>query len=752
MPSNDALKEELNSLKSQIKNQNKLIETLNTNQTALNRQIHSIEKKIDPTLLPEAEISQKENNSKSLGIILIVIGAVLCLTVIGLIIGIPLLIWGIILVKKKDQPCQAQNIRLREEPNIAQFQEPSRQATPDKKHSFEEDMGMKWFARIGIVALVIGAGFFIKYAIEMNWINHLTRIILGCLFGAGLIVFGSIISKNEDYARWAKTLIGGGFAFTYFVVFSAYHFPEYQRAIGISQTIDILLLILIALVAVLYSIKDNSQIIAAESFFLGYLTSYLSNDFGTLSLVYSLILTFGLVSVVCYKRWPLIGLGGVPAAYAAYLLWMSGNSQPFIYTSIVLVSTFLAFSIQSFFLMKKQDSFRFNISAIIINSTLFFIFYYIEFYTHYMQYRGLFALAVCVFYFLAYLAYKRTQDTKYIVTYLYAALFFLTLSIPIQLNGAWITIAWVVEALILIVLFLKLNLYELRLSAYLVSGVTAIKNLVYDTLRLNALDFQNIFNSTRLIAFFATIIVFYVIYALLKRNKDKLSEYESAIPSVYAWISFALLVLLAFIELNSKYSVWLSVVWSIIALILVFFYSKNSRLFLYQSLGVSLLVFLKIIFHDSWKLAAFDNYDLLSSTRFIAFLAGILVFYSISIYLGTKPKIMESKEINIPHLFCHAGSLLLFLLILVEVDELGISIGWSILALFITLLGFTNKKKHLRIQGMVIFSIVILKVFLYDTRNLDTIYRTISYFVLGGLLLLVSFIYTKYKNKLMEIL
>ena len=38
---------------------------------------------------------------------------------------------------------------------------------------------MKWFARVGILALVIGVGFFIKYAIDMNWINHLTRIILG---------------------------------------------------------------------------------------------------------------------------------------------------------------------------------------------------------------------------------------------------------------------------------------------------------------------------------------------------------------------------------------------------------------------------------------------------------------------------------------------------------------------------------------------------------------------------------------------
>ena len=80
------------------------------------------------------------------------------------------------------------------------------------------------------------------------------------------------------------------------------------------------------------------------------------------------------------------------------------------------------------------------------------------------------------------------------------------------------------------------------------------------------------------------------------------------------------------------------------------------------------------------------------------------------------------------------------------------SVGWSILALVIMLSGFVFGKKHLRMQGMIIFAITIAKVFLYDTRNLDTIYRTVSYIVLGVILLLVSFIYTKYKEKLKEII
>jgi len=113
----------------------------------------------------------------------------------------------------------------------------------------------------------------------MNWTNHITRIIIGIVFGIGLIIFGEVVSKKEKYVNWAKTLVGGCFAITYFVIFAAYHFQEYQAAIGISQTLDIILLSVVVIFAIVFSLKDDSQIIAAESFFLGYITSLLSNDF-----------------------------------------------------------------------------------------------------------------------------------------------------------------------------------------------------------------------------------------------------------------------------------------------------------------------------------------------------------------------------------------------------------------------------------------------------------------------------------------
>ncbi|MEK6917013.1 MAG: DUF5362 family protein, partial [Nanoarchaeota archaeon] len=435
MPTVPSLKKEIDLLKEQSKKVNQWVDYFQKNQDTLNKRISAIEKESSPFISKE-EPKKQESSTPISGIILIIIGCLLCLTIIGIIIGLPLLIWGIVLVSKNSKNTTAE-VKEENKPQKIEKQiktEKVIQQKLKKKASFEEDIGMKWFARIGILALVIGVGFFIKYAIDMNWINHLTRIIIGIVFGIGLIIFGEAVSKKEKYLNWGKTLVGGGFAITYFVIFAAYNFQEYHKAIGISQTLDIILLSLVVIFAILFSLKDNSQIIAAESFFLGYITSLLSNDFGLMTIIYGLILTLGLVTVVSFKKWSVIGLGGVVTSYIMYLLWYTNNPNSFIYSSFILISYFIAFTIQSFFLIKKKEILGQNIAIILVNSILFFIMYYQQIDKHYPNYTGVFTLIFSVFYFIGYYISQSFGGKKFATTHLYLALLYITLTIPIQLN------------------------------------------------------------------------------------------------------------------------------------------------------------------------------------------------------------------------------------------------------------------------------------------------------------------------------
>jgi Predicted membrane protein len=75
----------------------------------------------------------------------------------------------------------------------------------------------------------------------------------------------------------------------------------------------------------------------------------------------------------------------------------------------------------------------------------------------------------------------------------------------------------------------------------------------------------------------------------------------------------------------------------------------------------------------------------------------------------------------------------------------GLSVLWGVYALAIIALGIKFGKKHLRIGGIVLLGITLSKLFVYDISDLPTIPKTLLFVSLGILLLIVSFLYTKYK-------
>ncbi|MBD3203465.1 DUF2339 domain-containing protein [Candidatus Woesearchaeota archaeon] len=578
-----------------------------------------IEKKADNRVdTKETEDSKKTNFTQIIGIFLIIFGGLLSYTGFGAVIGIPLLIAGVILVYKSGK-------NDKKDDSVKKG---------SKSFSFEEDVGIKWFARIGILALVLGLGFFIKYAIENNWIDHVTRILIGVVIGIGLIVFGEFLKKNKKYELLAKTVTGGGFALTYFTVYAAYHFKEYREALGINLTIDLIFLSVVVIFAIIFSLKDNSKIIACESIFLGYITALLSTDFELMTLFYALILACGLVIIVSYKKWHIIGILGTISSYLLYIFLQEKSTIDFSYSIFMLAFYFLVFSIQSFFLSKDKKSIEKNIIVIVINSLFFFILAYFQIENNYPVYTGFFGLALSLVCFGLFYFYQNLNKGKTAVTNLYLGVLYITITIPIQLDKNLVTIIWALETLFLSILFIKLKLNSLKWSSYVLGFITFIKTVIFDSFALQEFDLNNILSSSRVFAYLASILCFYLIYHIIKNNKDTLSENENLVPIVYLY----------------------------------------------------------------------------------------------------------------------AASFLSFVIISQEMKEFWISAGWSFFALIIIVLGIGLKNKHFRTQAIIIFSITILKVFIYDTRNLETLYRTLSYVSLGIILLLVSFIYTRYSDKIKEIL
>jgi uncharacterized membrane protein len=78
--------------------------------------------------------------------------------------------------------------------------------------------------------------------------------------------------------------------------------------------------------------------------------------------------------------------------------------------------------------------------------------------------------------------------------------------------------------------------------------------------------------------------------------------------------------------------------------------------------------------------------------------------------------------------------------------KLGLSLLWGGYALLLIVLGIWKKQQHLRIGAIVLFGVTLFKLFFYDLKDMGTISRTIVFVTLGILLLIISFLYNKYKH------
>ena len=83
---------------------------------------------------------------------------------------------------------------------------------------------------------------------------------------------------------------------------------------------------------------------------------------------------------------------------------------------------------------------------------------------------------------------------------------------------------------------------------------------------------------------------------------------------------------------------------------------------------------------------------------------------------------------------------------LANLQHLSLSSIWLLFSIVLMVLGFSRRDRAFRMQAIGLFGIAILKIFLYDLSFLERLYRIFSFVGLGVILLLVSYLYQRYKE------
>ena len=115
--------------------------------------------------------------------------------------------------------------------------EPSRQERLKEQYtdgSLESRIGSQIFNRVGILAVLIGMAWFLRFAIDNHWIGPLGRVLIGLLSGIGLVLWSERF-RRKGYPKFSYSLkaIGSGILYlSLWAAFQMYHLIPPAVAFG----------------------------------------------------------------------------------------------------------------------------------------------------------------------------------------------------------------------------------------------------------------------------------------------------------------------------------------------------------------------------------------------------------------------------------------------------------------------------------------------------------------------------------------
>ncbi len=669
-----------------------------------------------------------------------------------------------------------------------------------EKSNIEKFIGENIINKIGIAVTIIGIGIGAKYAIDNKLISPILRIILAYL--AGISLFGIALKLKSKYLNYSAVLMSGSITTMYFVTYIAYTLYDF-----IPQIPAFILMLLFTILTVAAAIKYNKQVIAHIGLVGAYaLPLLLGNNSGNSAIMFSYmtLINLGILAISIKRYWKPILFSSMSITWLIFTIWHILNSEESYSDGALIFSTiFFTIFYACIIIYKSLNKEKFGTTNIILILTNSFIFYALGasiINNHFdSNYLGLFSIANAAIHLLAgFIIYKnKIVDNNMFLFIMGLVITFITITVPVQFNGNWVTLLWICEATLMFTIGKTRNSSIYEKLSYAIMALSII-SLMHDWGNINysiesyQSEITPILNIQFITSFIYIAALSYIVYLQRKsKSQNNIGETIKAIvdyglPSILiliTYITFRIEIetywrkLYTVINANSDYLnrdiTRLRSLWVIIYTIVFFFTLKlsNIKLLKNRTLGystiilssITLLVFMIQGLYNSSLLR--DSY-LSSSTehetnilhigiRYIGILTSVALIYINWLYINRLKETPILKTVF--ECFIHLATLWIIsseLINIMDILNLGqsykltLSILWGIYSLFMIILGIKYRKKHIRIAAIVLFGTTLLKLFTYDIAHLNTIAKTIVFLSLGIILLIISFLYNKYKNKI----
>ena len=561
------------------------------------------------------------------------------------------------------------------------------QPTLWERMDWEPIVGGNWLARIGILAVVIGTGFFLKLAFDNDWIGETGRVVMGIV--AGLAFLGASEYWQKRYPAYTQALGGGGIAILYLSIFSAfalYGLIDFYPAAT--------LLLLVSATSAALALRQESVALAVIGIGGAFVAPFILSGFAegtateTLSgrslqlITYIIAVDLGVVALSTFRSWRWFTLLALLGSLASYGAWYAeyGDTVTTLTSEGSLTIIFLIFvgATTLFQLIWRRPPEASDLTLMVTNATAYFGISYGLLWDDFREWMGGITLLLSLFYGgLAYLALMRIREHVYLALMsLGIALIFLTIAVPVQLDGPWIAVAWSVQGAVLMWASFNLRMWQLRAFSMGVFVTLAVRLLAFDT-PVDLEDFQVILNY-RMLAFASAISALYLAAYLVRRVKDSIQERENvSVPGA-------------------------------------------GRSFISQDITDTLRGITGLL-----------NDLLHPRVLFAALLVGanFLTLWVLS------AEVIATVDSDIVDLSRQAED---------HFTSLSLSVLWAVYASLVLAIGIVKRWQAVRLGGLALLAIPVTKLFLVDTFDLEQGYRVAAYLSLGFILLIAGFLYQRY--------
>ncbi len=335
-----------------------------------------------------------------------------------------------------------------------------------------------------------------------------------------------------------------------------------------------------------------------------------------------------------------------------------------------------------------------------------------------------------------------------------------------QLDWPWITVAWAVEVVVLVWLSLVLQMREIRWSGYALFAVSSVWLLGLDTPRAFR-DDLTFFLNWHMLSYGVAVLTSAAAGYLLWRNREVLHARERLGYTAFALAAGIFAAIAVPVQVSG---VWITIGWAVESVLLLVLARKlwvpEMRWLGYGLLAATLLRMLGLDTFD----VDLETFRPVLNWRFLAFASTIAALYAAAVLELRRGKAEGSAleamagVATLPVLLALANLATLWLLsaeiiasadsaffglsadVSENVTSLGLSLLWSVYAAALIVLGVTRRWRWVRLAGLALLAVPVVKLFAFDSRLLEQEYRVIAFLALGLILVAGGLLYQRYSR------